>query len=88
MGAAARNGTAILDAETYAVRIYCYCPETGMYQGEDFVDECRLDITEGVTRIAPPIYVCGEVPVFDTSAQCWNIIKLPGKRLSPPMDHS
>jgi len=83
-----RTGTAILDAEAYAVRVYCYCPETGVYQGEDFLDECRLDSTEGVTRIAPPTYACGEVPVFDRSTQCWNLIKLPGKRLTATMDQS
>ncbi|MGB9079759.1 MAG: hypothetical protein WCD00_00575 [Desulfuromonadaceae bacterium] len=82
-----RTGPAILDAEAYAVRVYCYCPETGVYQGEDFIDECRLDVTEGVTRIAPPIYVCGEVPFFDTSTQCWHLIKLSGKRLQS-MDQS
>ena len=62
------------------MRVYCYCPETGLYQAEDFLDEWRLDSTEGVTRIAPPIYVCGEVPVFDASTQSWNLIKLPGER--------
>lgn len=83
-----RIGPAILDAEAYAVRVYCYCPETGVYQGEDFMDECRLDSIEGATRIAPPVHGHGEVPVFDTSAHCWNIIKLPKKRRSPPMDQS
>lgn len=83
-----RTDPAMLDAEAYAVRVYCYCPETGMYQGEDFVEECRLDSIEGVTCIAPPVHVYGEVPVFDTSTHCWNIIKLPGKRRSPPMDQS
>lgn len=70
------------------MKVYCYCPETGVYQGEDFLDEFLVDITEGVTRIAPPKYVCGEVPVFDTSTQCWNVIRLSGKRLPPPMDQS
>lgn len=81
-----QSGLAILDAEAYAVRVYCYCPGTGVYQGEDFLDECRLDSTEGVTHIAPPIYVYGEVPVFDTATHCWSLIKLSGKRLPSPMD--
>lgn len=83
-----RNGSAILDAEAYAVRVYLYCPETGVYQGEDFLDERELGCTEGVTRIAPPVHVRGEAPVFDASTQCWSLVKLPGKRLSPPMDQS
>ncbi|MFZ2951345.1 MAG: hypothetical protein WA003_17860 [Desulfuromonadaceae bacterium] len=83
-----RTDPAMLDAEAYAVRVYCYCPETGMYQGEDFAEECRLDSIEGVTCIAPPVHVYGEVPVFDITAHCWNIIKLPKKRRSSPMDQS
>jgi hypothetical protein len=75
---------AMLDEEACAVRVYCYCPETGMYQGEDFMEDCRLDSIEGVTRIAPPTFVYGEVPMFDTSTKCWNITKLPKKRRSPP----
>lgn len=70
------------------MRVYCYCPETGVYQGEDFVDDCLLDVTEGVTRIAPPKYARGEAPVFDAATQCWNLIKISGKRLPPPMDRS
>ena len=83
-----RTGPAIHDSEACTVRVFLYCPETGVYQGEDFVEECRFDRTEGATHIAPPICVYGEVPMFDTSTKCWRIIKLPKKRLSPPMDQS
>jgi len=64
------------------VRVYCYCPETGVYQGEDFLDECQLDIIEGVTRIAPPKYVSGEVPVFDTSTQSWKLTELSKRKVA------
>lgn len=70
------------------MRVYCYCPVTGLYQGEDFLDECQLDATEGVTCIAPPIHLRGEVPVFDRSRQCWELIKLSGKKMPPPGDQS
>jgi hypothetical protein len=70
------------------VKVYFYSTETGVYQGEDFLDERHLEVIEGVTRIVPPKYVCGEVPVFDTSRQCWNLIKVSGKKLPPPMDQS
>ena len=63
------------------MRVYCYCPETGVYQGEDFMDECQLDYTEGVTKIAPPQYARGEVPIFDTLLQRWNVIKLAGIKI-------
>ena len=79
---------AILDAEAYAVRVYCYSPETGVYQGEDFLDEGEFDTIEGVTPIVPPIYARGEVPVFDPSTQSWKLVKLSRKRLPPPMDQS
>ena len=70
------------------MRVYCYCPVTGVYQGEDFLDECQLDVTEGVTGIAPPIHLRGEVPVFDRSRQCWELIKLSGKKMPQPGDQS
>lgn len=70
------------------MRVYCYLPETGVYQGEDFMDEGQLDVAEGVTPVAPPKYVCGQVPVFDRSRQCWKLIKLSGKAIPPSMDQS
>lgn len=70
------------------MRVYCYSLETGVYQGEDFLDERELASTEGVTPIAPPEYLRGEVPVFDPSTQSWNLVKLSGKRFPSPMDQS
>ena len=49
------------------MRVYCYCPETGVYQGEDFLDGCRLEPAEGVTRIAPPQYA---TEAFTWSTSC------------------
>lgn len=81
-GRAGLNRPAIFDAEACAVRVYCFCPATGVYQGEDFLDECQLESTEGITSIAPPNYVRGEVPVFYSAAQRWEVMKLSGKGIS------
>jgi hypothetical protein len=63
------------------VRVYYFCPENGIYQGEDFQDKDQLDTVNGVTAVPPPLYHHGEVPVFDAATQSWSIQKLVGKRL-------
>lgn len=56
-----------------AVKVYYYCPETGLYQGEGFLDKKDLDKVPGVTAVAPPPYAKPEVPVFDASSECWTL---------------
>lgn len=68
------------------MRIYYFCPETGVYQGEDFLDESRLDSIDGVTNLAPPQYSRGQAPVYDKTLQRWNLIELTGKSVTPQMD--
>ena len=68
------------------MKVYFYSLETGVYQGEDFLDERQLDFVEGVTRCAPPIYLRGEAPVFDAATECWKVLKFSGKRPPPPKD--
>jgi hypothetical protein len=53
------------------VKVYYFCPETGVYQGEGFLEESDLDKIDGATTIAPPSYNRGEVPFFDISTQNW-----------------
>lgn len=67
------------------MRVYCYCPETGVYQGEDFLDKYPLDSVEGVTNLEPPQYSRDQVPVYDKALQCWNLIELTEKSVSPLM---
>jgi len=55
------------------VRAYYFSPETGLYQGETFLDQGDLETLEGVTTVAPPVYGKGEVPLFDSHAQCWRL---------------
>lgn len=62
------------DEEACAMRVYVYSPETGYFQGEDFIEDSRLDTIEGATRVVPPVYHRGELPVFDRSLQCWRVV--------------
>lgn len=62
------------------MKIYLYCPETGIYQGEDFADSCsmkkeRLGVAAGSTTIAPPPFDSGEVPVFEVVQQRWKVMR-------------
>jgi len=59
------------------MRVYYFCPETGVYQGEDFQEQ--PDAVIGVTTVAPPMYNRGEVPVFDAVTQSWHIRKVARK---------
>jgi hypothetical protein len=61
------------------MKIYLFDPESGIYQGEDFADDLPMCPGRGVippyaTAIAPPSYVCGEVPVFISRDQQWQIL--------------
>lgn len=55
------------------VRVYYFCQETGVYQGEGFEDEDNVGRLTGVTTIAPPSYGKGEAPFFDVSARRWTL---------------
>ena len=64
------------------MKIYYFDEETGIFQGEDFVDEDPLKrgaciIPIGATMIAPPFYRSGQSPFFDLKAQCWEVRNLP-----------
>ena len=60
------------------MRVYYFCPENGVYQGEGFEAEDRFDAETGVTTVAPPLYSHGEVPVFDAARKCWIIQQVVG----------
>lgn len=60
------------------MKIYLFDPETGVYLGEDFVDEALMKqakyvIPPGATKIAPPEGGWGHILVFDIVAQCWEV---------------
>lgn len=63
------------------MKIYFYSPETGVYQGEDFVDATLVmrsppQIPEGATTITPPDHGKGEVPVFLAAEERWVLTHL------------
>ena len=60
------------------MKIYLFNPETGVYLGEDFADEAptrRGDciIPADATAIVPPHVEQGEVLLFNSGAQRWEI---------------
>lgn len=66
------------------MKIYLFCPETGLYQGEDFADDILINnegqgVPHGATTIAPPAYRSGEVAVFRISEKRWEIRAVPLK---------
>ncbi|WP_083770215.1 hypothetical protein [Citrifermentans bemidjiense] len=61
------------------MRVFYFSPESGVYQGEGFLDERDLERVEALTPIAPPRYAKGEVPVFNATTQSWMLLKVPQK---------
>lgn len=58
------------------MKVYYFCLETGIYQGEGFLDERDLNKVDGVTSIPPPPHNRGEVPFYDFSGKNWTLNKL------------
>ena len=60
------------------MKIYLFCPETGVYQGEDYTDTApmcpgREELPPYATGIAPPSYQPGVVSVFNVTRNTWEI---------------
>lgn len=58
------------------MRVYYYCTETGIFQGEGYQEDGMPAAAEGITAIAPPPYGKGEVAVFEADAGCWTLRNL------------
>lgn len=58
------------------MKIYLYNTETGLYEGEDFVERNSVNEQSGVTAIAPPEGKKGNVPVFDGNSGEWRLVPL------------
>ena len=56
------------------MKAYQFNEVTGLYEGEIFEDSATLPYINGVTTVAPPEYGTGQVPVFDTEAQQWELL--------------
>jgi hypothetical protein len=60
------------------MKIYLFNPETGVYLGEDFADEAPMKreaivLPPDATAIAPPRVGPGQIPVFNSVKQCWEV---------------
>jgi hypothetical protein len=55
------------------MRVYFYSTETGVFQGEGFLEDDVLVESDGATTVAPPVYGNGEIPVFDAIDARWSI---------------
>jgi hypothetical protein len=60
------------------MKIYRFNPETGVYLGEDFVDEVPMKrgafvIPPDATTIAPPQGEPGKITVFNADEQRWEV---------------
>ncbi|HEX9079156.1 MAG TPA: hypothetical protein VF795_06185 [Desulfuromonadaceae bacterium] len=58
------------------MKAYLFDTETGLYQGETFECDDKIDEKEGMTAIAPPPYGSGQVPLFDAAQRVWRIMDL------------
>lgn len=63
------------------MKAYQYNETSGLYEGEIFTDNAAFVYIEGITTIAPPEYEVGQVPVFDATAQSWELLSVSVARL-------
>jgi hypothetical protein len=56
------------------MKAYLFNAETGLYEGETFVEAGMLAYEDGITPIPPPDYEHGQVPVFDRREKTWAVI--------------
>lgn len=58
------------------MKAYQFNEITGLYEGEIFADGATLVHDGSITTIAPPEYCVGQVPVFDTTVQQWELLPI------------
>jgi hypothetical protein len=60
------------------MKIYLYCTESGIYQGEDFADSPMrigdFSLPAGATTVAPPDFGAGETAVFVQDSMLWEVV--------------
>ena len=70
------------------MKAYLFNSATGLYAGEIFVEDDRLEEEDGITPLPPPAYESGQVPVFDRQKKEWTVIPTTIARqllnISPP----
>ncbi len=58
------------------MKLYTFDTETGLYLGQDFGAKSDVNISEGITELAPPEFNLGETPVFDFNTRQWTVIEI------------
>ena len=58
------------------MKAYLFNTESGLYEGETFVEAGMLAYEDCITPISPPDYEHGQVPVFDRKKNEWAIIPI------------
>ncbi len=58
------------------MKAYLFSAQTGVYEGETFVEADTLDDGDGVTAVPPPVYGAGQIPVFDVMQRQWVLVPL------------
>jgi len=58
------------------MKVYLFDPASGLYEGEDFLDTGEVREDDGITNIAPPMNLTGQVPVYDRNRSDWKLIPI------------
>jgi hypothetical protein len=56
------------------MKAYLFNKDNGLYLGEIFEEACTLRYVAGVTTIAPPRCEVGQVTVFDSEHDGWQVM--------------
>lgn len=68
------------------MKLYTFDTETGLYLGQDFGNEKDINVSEGITDLAPPDFNHGETPLFDINNQQWVVIEI--DKVRPMLDQN
>lgn len=58
------------------MKAYLFNTDNGLYEGEAFETADMLQHEEGITRVPPPDYDHGQVPVFDRQKNIWTVLPI------------
>ena len=64
------------------MKAYMFSVESGLYEGETFIEPDKLGCERGITTITPPAHQSGVVPVFDSGRRQWALVPVSSFRKS------
>lgn len=53
------------------MKAYMFNAANGLYEGETFIEDDKLECMDGITTVVPPVHETGMVPVFKSGQQRW-----------------